>query len=478
LAERARAILSGAGHTAETRDTEYWFEPDIRFVYRQSARFLVTQNSMHVVIEGDPPNDTPGLATVVLDPAGRLVRLTAIPDTARADSAPVNWTSLFSEAGLDVAVFTQTAAASAPTVPHDSVISWERRADSGAPLRVVGASLGGRAVYFDVSVPNAAPPPRQTWFSRGARSPTNEVLLASFSLALFIGGGILARRNLLRGYGDTRGGRRLAIFIAVGGVLWAVLRAHHTPLAMEEWVFLLMATGWSLVWTAFAWLNYISLEPYVRRWWPHTLISWARLLSGRVRDPLVGRDVLAGLLAGIGLVGLLIARVELSRRTGAIVKPLDQAYALEALRPVSYVGLIVYFAIDTLNFALAMLGTLLLLRVVVRNERLSVIIWVATVSTLNLGNGAMPWDVVFAVALAAFAVVVVLRFGLLSTAIMLLFTDLLTRLPVTLDAGAWYLPLSIFTLVLIGALAAYGFVVALAGRSPFGADAAVAPARP
>ena len=118
-------------------------------------------------------------------------------------------------------------------------------------------------------------------------------------------------------------------------------------------MFLLIATGWSLVWTAFAWLIYISLEPYVRRWWPHTLISWARLLSGRVRDPLVGRDVLAGLLAGIGLVGLLIAREEVSRSAGLIVKPLDQAYVLEALRPVSYLGLIVFFAIDTLNFSLA-----------------------------------------------------------------------------------------------------------------------------
>ena len=64
-------------------------------------------------------------------------------------------------------------------------------------------------MYFDVSTANAAPPVRQTWFSRGARSPTNEVLLVIFSIALFIGGGILARRNLRLGYGDTRGGRRL-----------------------------------------------------------------------------------------------------------------------------------------------------------------------------------------------------------------------------------------------------------------------------
>ena len=294
-----------------------------------------------------------------------------------------------------------------------------------------------------------------------------------FAIALFIGGSILARRNLRLGYGDTRGGQRLAIWVATGGVVWTVLRAHHVPIAIEEWIFLLIATGWSLVWTAFAWLIYISLEPYVRRWWPHTLISWARLLAGRVRDPLVGRDILAGLLAGVGLVALLVARVELSRRLG-VVAPLDQAYVLEGLRLVSYAGLVVYFTIDTLNFALAMLCTLLLIRVIVRNQRASVVIWVLCVATLNLGAGVMPWDLVFAIALAAFAAAVLLRFGLVSTAVMLLFTDLMTRLPITLNSRAWYLPLSMLTVFLIGSLAVYGFVVSLAGRSPFGVAALVA----
>ncbi len=472
LAERARTILSNIDRTGVARDSEYWFEPDIRFVYRQTSQFLVPQNSMHVVMEHDPPNDVPGIATVVLDPDGRLLRLQTIPGAGDrlAPSSVQPWAALFTEAGLDAAAFAEVAAAPTAIVPHDTRFAWEGRGAGGAALRVSAAALNGRPVYFDVTTPNAAPRARQTWFSRGARSPTNEVLLVIFSMALFIGGGILARRNLRRGYGDTRGGTRLAIWVASGGVVWAVLRAHHAPIVVEEWNFLLIATGWALVWTAFAWLNYISLEPYVRRWWPHTLISWARLLSGRLRDPLVGRDILAGLLAGIGLVGLLILRVEVSRGAGVIVKPLDQAYVLEALRAVPYLGLIVYFAIDTLNFALAMLGTLLLLRVIVRIEWLSVGLWVLCVAMLNLADGAMPWEPVFAIAIAAFAVTVLLRLGLLPTAVMLFFTDLMTRLPMTLDTRAWYLPLSMLTLFVVAALAFYGFVAALAGRSAFGGD--------
>ena len=37
---------------------------------------------------------------------------------------------------------------------------------------------------------------------------------------------------------------------------------------------------------------YLALEPYVRRTWPVILITWSRLVSGQLRDPLVGRDLL------------------------------------------------------------------------------------------------------------------------------------------------------------------------------------------
>ena len=58
---------------------------------------------------------------------------------------------------------------------------------------------------------------------------------------------------------------------------------------------------------AFVWLAYIAIEPIVRRRWPELLFSWSRLLSGRFRDPLVGRDVLAGILIGALMMLLLEA---------------------------------------------------------------------------------------------------------------------------------------------------------------------------
>ena len=54
------------------------------------------------------------------------------------------------------------------------------------------------------------------------------------------------------------------------------------------------------------WLLYLALEPYVRRFWPSTLVSWSRLMARQFRDPLVGRDILFGVGLGalIQVLGL------------------------------------------------------------------------------------------------------------------------------------------------------------------------------
>jgi hypothetical protein len=55
----------------------------------------------------------------------------------------------------------------------------------------------------------------------------------------------------------------------------------------------------SLFLSALVWIGYAALEPHVRRRWPESLISWTRLISGRWRDPRVGRDVLIGVAIGV-----------------------------------------------------------------------------------------------------------------------------------------------------------------------------------
>src|SRR5262249_47194998 len=58
----------------------------------------------------------------------------------------------------------------------------------------------------------------------------------------------------------------------------------------------------SLASAALVWVFYLALEPEVRRTRPRAEISWARLLAGRWRDPLVASHVLLGGLLGVAVV--------------------------------------------------------------------------------------------------------------------------------------------------------------------------------
>ena len=304
LAERARNILAAIGYDEPPVDSEFWFAAPapnssaIRFVYRQSPNFLIPQNLLHVVTDTDPPGDAPGMASVVLDPGGRLLHLSVLPNERSRSSSPArspDWGHLFGEAGLDLETFARVETRGASLLPYNSPIAWEERHNVSADRRrVIGAVLDGTPAYFDVAKVDE-PPPSPTKLLSWGFPPVVEKLFIYMLITVFIGAGILARRNLRLGYGDRQGSRRLGVTVALGTVVQLVLGGHQVPVASEQLPFLFVSTGSALLWAGFSWLIYMSVEPYVRRWWPTTLVGWTRLISGRGRDPLVGREVLVGL---------------------------------------------------------------------------------------------------------------------------------------------------------------------------------------
>ena len=108
----------------------------------------------------------------------------------------------------------------------------------------------------------------------------------------------LARWNFVHGKGDRPGAIRLAALIfSLHMALW-VFQAHFS--SAGNFVYLLfIAISTALLWGGTVWVLYLAIEPYVRRYWPQAIISWTRVLAGRWRDPLVGRDVLYGAVLGI-----------------------------------------------------------------------------------------------------------------------------------------------------------------------------------
>jgi hypothetical protein len=57
-----------------------------------------------------------------------------------------------------------------------------------------------------------------------------------------------------------------------------------------------------------------------------------------------------------------------------------------------------------------------------------------------------------------------LRLGLLATIVAYAVPQILLNLPITLDSSSWYFGLSMIPIVLVAAVATYGFRISLAGR--------------
>ena len=468
LAERAMQLLSTAGHDAPVGDRAFWFDSarrshdrrSLRFAYRVSPRQLVPQNIFHYVTSSDPPLDVRGMATVFLDLSGRLVSLSRIASISNQAAGQPQWAALFSAAGLTIDDFQPAFGSPPPLLPHDVVLGWTPRRP-GLPDHVSAATLDGRPVYFHVDPPSADESRPPSVLST-RRSAAGEAALWVAILVIFTATVVMVRRNLRAGEGDVRGAWTLALFVVCGGVASTLLRAHHVPNPIDELVLILSVAGWALVWGAFSWLSYVAFEPHVRRLWPRTLVSWTRLLAGRVRDPLVGRDLLVGVLAGVLLAGAGVLQVSVAgnRPSDALV-----ALSLDALlSPRRLVSHAIFAVVDPLQYALGALFLLLLLRVLLRTTWGAVVVLIAF--SLLLAEGA---GVLYTIGGAALFFAVLLQFGLLSGAVMLMAHRLLTRIPMTLDLGAWYAGSTSTVVVLVMVLAFWAVRAATIGRrSPRG----------
>jgi serine/threonine-protein kinase len=206
------------------------------------------------------------------------------------------------------------------------------------------------------------------------------------------------------------------------------------------------------------------------------LISWKRLLGGSFDDPLVGRDVLMGAVAGTSLLVLylaglfaphVLARVTPLAVPAAWSTPFLQGPTLTSLRQVFFRLFVNQFS--AVLFAMVFLFVLTLLRMVLRRDWLASLAWVAIMAAPIAGEGpTIGW---VAGAIRSLTMLVVLRRGgLLSLAVTLIFMFTLIEVPITLDLGAWYAPRALPVVAVLLGLALYGFRTALGGKPVFGAS--------
>jgi serine/threonine-protein kinase len=508
LADRARDLVRQFGYDEHPADSSWWFSREYdylryralhqpspkrvrelatdepgpwSFFYRQSPRLMVSRiaegalsgpgsQSSGMVSAVDPPYEVSGMVMMKLDPRGRLRVFRAVPREIDAPTSPgsqIDWEPVFREAELDVRRFAPTQARWVPPTPYDNRAEWEGTSSRHpeTPIHVTAAGYRGKLVYFASAGPWERPSRMELPF-RGVRAV--EWAMPVIILTLLVAGVVLARRNIRLGRGDRRGALRVSTYYFCTWVIAFLLRAHHVPNMPMEWNLFSLGLGGALFGTAFVWLSYMALEPYLRRRWPDLLISWSRLLAGRFRDPLVGRDLLVGSL--FGAAGAMLLHVSNALPAWINAPGMTPVPPTELLMRGTREAASFFFAQqnDAVLSAIGMMFLLFLASSVLRKKWLGAVPLGLVAFLINLSGENLAIEIPFAALQAGLLLVLVLRFGILSAAVRGLVLGLLILSPITLDFSRWYAERSLLALLLFVALALYGFRIALGKRPVFG----------
>jgi hypothetical protein len=466
--------LDNKGQPAETWDRVLREQPPVlQFWYRQSPQQLMPDNystvslTPGVVTFSDPEPIFSGMVNVRLDHNGRLLYFQAIPPEKEEHPKPAkkaDWRALFAAAGLNLSDLRPAAPVWNTLASADERAAWDGNWPGTVhPLHIEAAALHGQPVYFGISGPSTnprrMPPPEKTKSEKAA-----SFFAVCFVLFLFCGGIWLAYRNYSRGRGDRRGAWKLAGVVFLMEIV-LFLSAAHLKFSGDSLFLVLLAVSTGLFMSGFMWVLYLALEPYVRSKWPQTIVSWSRLLTGKLRDPLVGRDILYGTLLGLAWVLVFHVGYLFDMRAGDRPQ-FSQTEILEGARAAfsMWLGNIVGAILGVLSFFFV----LVFLRALVRNRWLAAALFVLVFALPKILAAQHPlidspvWITIYLIAAIA-----VVRFGLVVLAVAVFTANILLNVPYTLDFGEWYAPASVSVVLSIIVLALWGFFTALAGQKLF-----------
>jgi serine/threonine-protein kinase len=442
--------ISGQNHTP------------LLFWYRRSQQPMIGTEFHHdlltpgIVTRDDPAPIQSGMIHVELDHQGRLRAFEAIPpqvDEAPVAAGAVDWAPLFTLAGLDLKVLT----ASPPTwnwlSSPDTRMAWTGTwPGSTDALRVEAAARGGRPVAFKVIGPWMKPD-RGTPPATSGSDVAFISILVLMMLSVVVGAAILARKNLREGRGDRAAAFRLACTVTAALWLLWLCQVHITFSSSIVGPFL-VAICTTVFYGVLFWAIYLALEPFVRRYWPQTLVSWTTMMSGRIQDPVVGRDVLLG--AAMGVASALIIRID--GGNGFVPNELLLGFR-------STTGELLLHTILAMRSALMIFFLLFVLRALLRNQWVGAAALAMLFAALNMLSSSHPlWAGLSTLLYFGLLMVALLRWGLTALFVGFLVADLLLMTPSTTDGSAWFLGPTIFIALLPVVLATWAFLTSASQR--------------
>ena len=481
LAHQAREMASSFGYPKRPADTaltlnnrgdlldrlqqlpqphhwDEWLAAEAPFFanYRESLAPLTADPYGEVT----PDNPTPtaqGMVHVLLDGAGRLRYFQANPyQDAQALAPPVAPEAVFRAAGLDMGAFTEVPATFVPAGASSEAHSWKGphpRLPS-LNLTVDLASWKGRIteanIRFDWPKNTAAPASLAGTFVSRLRW----MVMLGLSVMGLLGVISLARRNWILGHVDRKGALRIGVARCLLGLLAWIGTMH--PVADESMIpfFFANCAVW-LMWGAVLALLYIALEPLVRARWPHSIVTWNRLLAGRWLDAQVGSHILIGATVGAavwvaaqgvgdwqnpGMDGLTGINAALGTRHWLA------AHAI-AMQGSLFFGLLVFFSICGM-------------RLMVKKD-VPAAIMAALLLVLSSGNvfTSPNWKLQALISISIYSVLVfvLLRLGLVSTMAAVFFIDSFNLISLGADWKTWYAPFGLATCLLLLGIALFAF---------------------
>ena len=484
LAQKARDIVRAIGYPDRPQDEAFRFEWDdaltdhlgeaavttqqpaqLLFAYRRSQEPMIGLQFHHdlltpgIVDSNDPPPIEPGMMQVTLDYRGMLRMFEVIPPQVEENPAavtPVDWTPLFASAGLDPSTMESATPKWNWLAASDTRAAWTGKwPGTERPLRVEAAALHGRPVAFQVTG-DWTRPSRSTEPYTGGELASVMILL-SIVLAMLVAGTVLARKNLREGRGDRHGALRLAVVVVVAlWVLW-LCQVHVSATVGMIGPFLIAIVTTTFYGLLF-WGIYIALEPFVRRYWPQTLVSWTTLLKARVRDPIVGRDVLFGALLGVAMTLLVRTNMHLA---GSSQWPVPEF--LSSTRVLA--GQLIQMTIYAVRTGLFFFFLLFLLRLLLRNQWAAALAFAAAFAlpdalASNQPALAAATSFTYCIMLA----IAVVQWGLTTITVGAMVANLLLNVPATTDFSSWYAGSTTLILVIPAIVATWAVYTSLGGK--------------
>ncbi len=460
-------------------------EPAKQYWRRWSPSLLVTAELHNPGSSiDDPPQAYPGSATLVLDPRGNLLSLLTVPEPTRDSTAtrPVDWSGVLRATGRDPAALRPAPVPAGFLSSHaDTVAAWSVadpvRSAAGsarAETTIVAAAHQGKILQVETYAGTTALGDLAVRSPFQEPTPLNWIQMLIYGMVPIVGGLLLAIRNLRSGRGDIRGALAVGGSIAVLYLLEFLFRVHLGelgPFYVLMWMLDEIPLGHALLHATIMAIAYLAIEPYARRLWPRVLVGWARLVSGRWTDPIVGRDILIGCAWGVAVQLLYVASQVAARSFAITDEPMKLTpWNLELMLAPQRVlfgashDLAVAFLGATTFFTQAVI-----LRFVLRSNRvaLSGLVVLLTLVGVDYGQKTAWLSAGVGLVTAAFGVFLALRYGFVAAIMAFYASSLAGDLPWTSGLGTWLAPQTLLGWGIVAVLLVYGFLTATRGRSLF-----------